>query len=93
MKPEILFVNHLLNGGAKIRVEHTRLKDAVVEAAKAYGHAARAVEDHMKKSNESDDDPAVGWQLLRDMESKAEDLMLESVWPLIAFESEHEIGE
>jgi hypothetical protein len=73
--------------------EHARLKDAVVEAAKAYGRAARAVEDHMKKSNESGDDPAVGWQLLRDMESKAEVLMLESVWPLIAFEAEHKIGE
>jgi hypothetical protein len=77
----------------KIKVEHERLRAAVVEAAKAYGLAARAVEDHMKKSNDADDDSAAGWQLLRDMESKQEDLLLESVWPLIAFEAEHKIGE
>jgi hypothetical protein len=74
------------------RLEHERLRAAVVEAAKAYGLAARAVEDHMKKSNDADDDSAAGWQLLRDMESKQEDLLLESVWPLIAFEAEHKIG-
>jgi hypothetical protein len=71
---------------------HERLRAAVVEAAKAYGPAARAVEDHMKKSNDADDDSAAGWQLLRDMESKQEDLLLESVWPLIAFEAENGIG-
>jgi hypothetical protein len=46
----------------------------------------------MKKSNDADDDSAAGWQLLRDMESKQEDLLLESVWPLIAFEAEHKLN-
>jgi hypothetical protein len=67
--------------------ERARLEREVIEAAKAYGRAARAVEDHMKKATEDDGDSAAGWQLLRDMESKMEDLLLEAVWPLIEFES------
>jgi hypothetical protein len=47
----------------------------------------------MKKSNGADGDSAAGWQLLRDMESKQEELLLESVWPLIAFEAQHGMGE
>lgn len=69
--------------------ERARLEREVIERAKAYGRAARAVEDHVKKANEDGRDPAAGWQLLRDMESTQEDLMLEAVWPLIEFESQH----
>lgn len=67
--------------------ERSRLEREVIEAAKAYGRAARAVEDHMKKPDETDDDSKAGWQLLRDMESTQEALMLEAVYPLIDFES------
>lgn len=76
------------NAARAVAADRDRLEREVIEKAKAYGRAARAVEDHMKQSSEADDDSRAGWQLLREMESTQEDLMLQAVWPLIDFESQ-----
>lgn len=70
--------------------ERARLEKAVVEKAKAYGRAARAVEDHMKTATDEEGNSRAGWQLLREMESTQEDLMLKAVELLLEFESQRE---
>ena len=68
--------------------ERSRLEREVIEAAKAYGRAARATEEHIENAQAHDSD--AGWRLLRDMEATWECLMLEKVDALLDFESSQE---